>query len=165
MNKKVLVIEDDATLQSVLRYNLVREGYEVTTASDGAEGLELARTEKPDCILLDVMLPKMSGFEVCRILRQESRVPILMLTARDDETDKITGLDFGADDYMTKPFGMRELMARVRALLRRAEGQSTVDTPKTSIRIASLELDEPRHVISQNGKELTLNPKEYDLLA
>lgn len=109
----ILVVEDDQTLLSVLRYNLAKEGHRVLTATDGEAGLALARSEKPDLVLLDIMLPKMSGFEVCRILRKETSVPILMLTARDDESDKVLGLDLGADDYVTKPFSMRELLARV----------------------------------------------------
>src|SRR4030065_15823 len=120
-DSKVLIVEDDQTLLSVLEYNLAKEGYKVTTAIDGVQALEAARKQKPDLIILDIMLPKMSGFEVCRILRKEMTVPILMLTAKDDEIDKITGLDLGADDYMTKPFSMRELLARARCMLRRAE--------------------------------------------
>ena len=115
------MVEDDRNLLETIKYNLVKEGYETLAAVDGAEALEIARNEKPDLIILDIMLPIIDGFEVCRILRKEMTVPIIMLTARTDETDRIMGLDTGADDYMTKPFSLRELLARIRALLRRAK--------------------------------------------
>src|SRR5512136_819352 len=118
---KVLVVEDDRTLLEVLQYNLRQQGYDVLTAADGAAGLDAARSSKPDLIILDVMLPKIDGYEVCRILRREMTVPIIMLTAKIEETDRVVGLEVGADDYVTKPFSMRELMARVRAMLRRVE--------------------------------------------
>jgi len=118
---KILITEDDLNLRETIKYNLVKEGYEVAVAANGAEALEVARKEKPNLIILDIMLPKIDGFEVCRILRKEMSVPIIMLTARTDKTDKIVGLDVGADDYMTKPFSLRELLARVRALLRRTK--------------------------------------------
>ena len=108
MSNKILIVEDDPNILETLKYNLGREGYDTLTAVDGVQALETARTSKPDLIILDIMLPKMSGFEVCRILRKEMAVPIIMLTARDDEIDKITGLDLGADDYMTKPILLRE---------------------------------------------------------
>ena len=120
-DNKILIVEDDANLLETLKYNLRKEGYDVVTASDGEQALEVARREKPDLLILDIMLPKINGFEVCRILRKEMTVPILMLTAKADETDKIVGLEIGADDYMTKPFSMRELLARVRAMLRRTK--------------------------------------------
>ena len=119
MSQKVLVVEDETTLLETLAYNLERQGYEVSTAADGHAALEVARKEEPDLIVLDVMLPGLDGFEVCRILRKEMSVPILMLTARDEEVDKVVGLEMGADDYLTKPFSMRELLARVKAQLRR----------------------------------------------
>ncbi len=119
MGKKVLGVEDESTLRETLKYNLARQDYEVYTAADGPTALEVARREHPDLVVLDIMLPGLDGFEVCRILRQEMIVPILMLTARDEEVDKVVGLEVGADDYMTKPFSMRELLARVKALLRR----------------------------------------------
>ena len=119
MDDKILIVEDEPTLLETLEYNLTRQGYEVHTAADGLTALEVARREHPDVIVLDVMLPGIDGFEVCRILRREMSVPILMLTARVDEVDKVVGLEVGADDYLTKPFSMRELLARVKALLRR----------------------------------------------
>src|SRR4030043_345757 len=121
MGDKILLVEDDRTLLDVLKYNLVKEGYNVVTATDGAQALEVARTQKPELIVLDIMLPELNGLEVCRILRKDMTVPILMLTAKGEEIDKIVGLEVGADDYMTKPFSMRELLARVRAMLRRTE--------------------------------------------
>jgi len=114
---KILVVEDDQTLLDVLRYNLTKEGYEVVTAVDGVQALEVARSDRPGLIILDVMLPKLGGFEACRILRKEMITPILMLTAKVEEVDKVVGLEIGADDYMTKPFSLRELLARIRALL------------------------------------------------
>ncbi len=119
MAEKILVVEDELTLQETLAYNLKRQGYEVEMASDGPSALEIARSTQPNPILLDIMLPGLDGFEVCRLLRQEMSTPVLMLTARDDEIDRVVGLEVGADDYLTKPFSMRELIARVKALLRR----------------------------------------------
>ena len=119
MPEIILIVEDEVTLQETLAYNLKRQGYEVQTAGDGLAGLEIARRVHPNLILLDIMLPGMDGFEICRILRQEMNTPVLMLTARDDEIDRVVGLEVGADDYLTKPFSMRELLARVKAMLRR----------------------------------------------
>jgi len=161
---KVLIVEDDQSLTAALKYSLSKEGYDVANAVDGSQALDIARAEKPDIIILDVMLPKMSGFEVCRVLRKEMTVPILMLTAREDEADKVVGLDMGADDYMTKPFSVRELLARVRAMLRRAEMQA----PKSAgqvFRAGGIELDVARHTVAKNGAPVALTPKEFDLLA
>ena len=162
MSNKILIVEDDPNILETLKYNLGREGYDTLTAVDGVQALETARTSKPDLIILDIMLPKMSGFEVCRILRKEMAVPIIMLTARDDEIDKITGLDLGADDYMTKPFSMRELMARVRALLRRMEIKLVI--PETTVKFGDVEIDIRHHMITRAGITLNLSPKEFDLL-
>jgi two-component system OmpR family response regulator len=141
---------------------LTKEGYDTLTSVDGAQAMDVARAGKPDLIILDIMLPKMSGFEVCRILRKEMDVPIIMLTARDDEIDKVTGLDLGADDYMTKPFSIRELMARVRALLRRTETKPVI--PETAAKFGDLEIDTSHHMITRAGVTLNLSPKEFDLL-
>ncbi len=122
MTHKVLVVEDEPALVDTLEYNLLKQGYEVVIAMDGAKALDMARRERPDVVVLDIMLPVMDGFEVCRILRQETNVPILMLTARTDEVDKIVGLEVGADDYLSKPFSMRELMARQGVAASRAPG-------------------------------------------
>lgn len=164
-NIGVLIVEDDQTLLSVLEYNLAKEGYNVVTAADGVEALEAARRDKPDLIILDIMLPKMSGFEVCRILRKEMTVPILMLTAREDEIDKVVGLDLGADDYVTKPFSMRELLARVRAMLRRVEMQAPKPSGETLFKVGDIEVDIGCHTATKGGNVLNLTPKEFDLLA
>jgi DNA-binding response OmpR family regulator len=160
--KSVLVVEDEPTLVATLRYNLEREGHKVLTAADGETGLSLARTQRPDVVLLDLMLPGMSGLELCRILRRESTVPILMLTARAEETDKVVGLELGADDYVTKPFSMRELIARVGALLRRAELAPPAE--REVIVAGDLQVDLRRREASRNGEVLQLKPKEYELL-
>ena len=174
MNQKVLVVEDETTLLETLAYNLERQGYEVSMAADGRAALEVAREEEPDLIVLDVMLPGLDGFEVCRILRKEMSVPILMLTARDEEVDKVVGLEMGADDYLTKPFSMRELQARVKALLRRvrlvreevaaaADHQPTVEADEP-MRFGNLEIDLARREVRLDGEPVRLKPKEYELL-
>ena len=169
-NNKILVVEDDPTFRGVLRYNLTKEGYNVVTAVDGLQGIEVARSQKPDLIILDLMLPRMDGFEVCRILRKEMIVPILMLTARIEEIDKIAGLELGADDYMTKPFSLRELLARVRAMLRRTEmvkqeaDKDEAEVPQT-ISAGEIEIDLSRHTVLNDGNPVELTPKEFDLLA
>jgi DNA-binding response OmpR family regulator len=171
MPEKILIVEDEPVLQETLAYNLTHQGYLVETAEDGQLAIDLARRTQPDLILLDIMLPGLDGFEVCRLIRQEMNVPILMLTARDDEIDRVIGLEIGADDYITKPFSMRELMARVKAQLRRMrllrqEAESQVDSAsnKEILRFDNLILDLTRREVSCNDKVLTLKPKEYDLL-
>jgi DNA-binding response OmpR family regulator len=159
--KKVLIVDDEPTLVATVKYNLEREGYQVVTAADGESGLSVARAERPDLIILDLMLPGLDGFEVCRILRREMAVPILMLTAKTGEVDKVVGLELGADDYVTKPFSMRELLARVRALLRRAE----MPAEETNVvAAADLQVDLRRREASRCGQALVLKPKEFDLL-
>jgi DNA-binding response OmpR family regulator len=175
MEEKVLIVEDEPTLLETLEYNLARQGYQIYSAADGLTALEVARQERPDVIVLDVMLPGIDGFEVCRILRREMNIPILMLTARADEVDKIVGLEVGADDYLTKPFSMRELLARVKALLRRVrlikkELAAADDTPSQaethgdSLRFGDLTIDMTRREVLRNGEPVRLKPKEYDLL-
>jgi two-component system OmpR family response regulator len=161
---KILIVEDDRNLLDTLKYNLRKEGFEVVTATDGAEALNVARRDKPDLIILDIMLPKMSGFDVCRILRKEMTVPILMLTAKAEETDKIVGLEIGADDYMTKPFSLRELLARVRAMLRRVE-MDVAQPEEALLKVGDIEVDTARHQVTLSGKIVELTPKEFDLLA
>jgi DNA-binding response OmpR family regulator len=166
---RLLVVEDDLTLQETLEYNLAAEGYRVLTAADGFLALEVARKEKPDLVVLDVMLPGMDGFEVCRVLRREASVPILMLTARAGETDRVVGLEVGADDYLTKPFSMRELMARIKALLRRVrldrEASSQESAPPTHrLVFDDLTLDLDRHEAFLGATSLHLKPKEFELL-
>jgi two-component system OmpR family response regulator len=164
-DKKVLIVEDDRNLLDTLVYNVKKEGYDVVTSTDGEAAIVSAREEKPDLIILDIMLPTLNGLEVCRILRKEMTTPILMLTARNEEVDKIIGLEIGADDYMTKPFSMRELIARLRAMLRRADMTvSRLDSPGKTITTGTLEIDAERHRITDSGKELELSPREYDLL-
>ncbi|HBF41745.1 MAG TPA: DNA-binding response regulator [Anaerolineaceae bacterium] len=172
MSERILVVDDEKALLESLVYNLERQGYLVDSAADGHTALESARKNHPDLILLDIMLPGMDGFEVARTLRQESNIPILMLTARDDEIDRVVGLEVGADDYMTKPFSMRELLARVKAMLRRVRlireemsvkpQDSTPDAPP--LVFGNLEMDTIRHMVKLEGAELELNPKEYELL-
>ena len=171
MPEKILVVDDEISLQETLAYNLTREGYQVEVAGDGNQALHLARTSKPDLVILDVMLPGLDGFEVCRILRQEANIPVLMLTARDDEIDRVVGLEVGADDYLAKPFSMRELIARVKALLRRVRliredivtEKQEADQPKL-ITFDNLGIDLTRREVKLDGKVLPLKPKEYELL-
>ena len=146
---KILVVEDDPNILESVKYNLQKDGYDTLTAVDGAQALEIAGIGKPDLIILDILLPQMNGFEVCRILRKEMAIPIIMLTARDTEIDKITGLDLGADDYVTKPFSMRELMSRVRSLLRRDQIHPL--TCETKLKSGDLEIDIPHHVVKKAG--------------
>jgi DNA-binding response OmpR family regulator len=167
---KILVVDDEPTIVETIRYSLKKEGYEVAAALDGLKALEIARRERPDLVILDVMLPGIDGFEVCRALRRETIVPILMLTARDDEVDKVVGLELGADEYMTKPFSMRELIARVRAMLRRvqmlrAETAAPREETSETLRSSDLEIDLRGHRVFLGGREIALKPKEFDLLA
>jgi DNA-binding response OmpR family regulator len=167
MAKRILVVEDEPTIRETLRYNLVKEGYAVTEASTGTEALVEARRVRPDLILLDLMLPELSGLEVCRILRQEMQTPILVLTAKGTEVDKVVGLQIGADDYVTKPFSLSELMARITALLRRAE-MSAGSQQKPVVEVEALgdfRLDRPARTVTVAGEEVRLAPKEFDLLS
>ncbi len=169
MADKVLIVEDDQTLLDVLKYNLVKNGYNVIAAQDGVEALESARKENPDLIILDLMLPKMDGLEVTRVIRKDLNTPILMLTARAEEIDKILGLEMGADDYLTKPFSMRELLARAKALLRRSgmagEEKATGAGAVSNLRAGEIEVDLSRHSAIAKGGPIELTPKEFDLLA
>lgn len=162
--KRVLAVEDDETLLSLLRYNLENEGYGVITAQSGTKAIESARKRHPDLIILDIMLPDQDGFEVCRILRRETTIPIIMLTAKSQEVDKVVGLELGADDYITKPFSMRELLARVKASLRRSEMFPEISTLQKPIRSGNLEIDPSHHRVSLDGEKVDLSPKEFDLL-
>ncbi len=163
---KILLVDDEVALLETLRLNLQREQHTVVTATTGTTAVRLARAERPDLIILDVMLPELDGFEVCRLLRSEMTTPILMLTARDDQTDKVIGLELGADDYMTKPFHLRELLARVKAMLRRAEmGRQLAAPAEETLTAGDLTLSPARHRVMLRGVELNLRPKEFDLLA
>lgn len=158
----ILLVEDDPTLSETLRYNLEREGYSVSVAADGVQGLELARRQRPDLVILDIMLPRLDGYSVCRILRQENDVPIIMLTARQDEVDRIAGLELGADDYVSKPFSLGELLARVRAILRRAERHTPLS--REVIDAGQLRVDTGSRRVWRESVELNLSQKEFDLL-
>jgi len=173
MNEKILVVDDEISLQETLAYNLNKQGYDVKTTGDGNAVLDLAREWEPDMIILDVMLPGLDGFEVCRILRQEMTTPVLMLTARDDEIDRVVGLEVGADDYLVKPFSMRELLARVKAMLRRvrliieeiSHTQAEDGKPKSEVlTFDNLRIDLTRREITVNDEVVPFKPKEYELL-
>ncbi len=173
MSETILVVEDEPSLQETLVYNLEKQGYTVEAAGDGRSALDAARRLKPDLIVLDIMLPKLDGFEVTKILRREMTVPILMLTARDDEIDRVVGLEVGADDYLTKPFSMRELLARVKAQLRRTQLlRDELEKVKSPESRSSLEplifyklvINQTRREVMLDGQVLALKPKEYELL-
>ena len=172
MTETVLVVEDETALRETLAYNLKKEGYQVEAVGDGRIALDSARRLKPDLIVLDIMLPELDGFEVCRILRKEMTTPILMLTARDDEIDRVVGLEVGADDYLTKPFSMRELMARVKAQLRRArliqdemEKKRTSESPAQDVlTFDNLAVNRTRREVLLNSEPIQLKPQEYQLL-
>ena len=160
--QKILIVEDEPDMVLGLRDNFEFEGYEVVTASDGAAGLDKARSEKPDLMILDIMMPKLSGLEVCKTLRGEGfEKPIIMLTARGQEIDKVVGLELGADDYVTKPFSIRELLARVRAILRRTEGSKR---RLARYRFADVELDFEIYRATRAGEALDMSPREFELL-
>ena len=164
MPKRILVVEDDATIRETLAFNLKKEGYAVTSAADGAAALTQARSTRPDLILLDLMLPELSGLELTRILRQEADVPIIMLTAKESEVDKVVGLQMGADDYITKPFSLPELFARMTAVLRRSEqrdGHGETDED----RLGKLRIDRAGRRVFVDDVELRLTPKEWELLS
>ncbi len=163
--KKVLIIEDEKSIADIIRFNLIKEGYETDTAHDGKTGLEKALSTKPDLILLDVMLPIMDGFQVCKKIRESSIVPIVMLTAKEEEVDKVLGLELGADDYITKPFGMRELIARIKANIRRTDLVSSLqDTPSNVQEFGNLSIDLNRYEVQKDGVPLELTLREFELL-
>ncbi len=169
LGQKVLLVEDDPSLSQVIKYNLVKNGYDVLISPDGAMALEKTLNMRPDIIILDIMLPGLDGLEVCRILKSETDIPIIMLTARSEEMDKVLGLEIGADDYITKPFSMRELLARIKAVLRRQsnfkekQGKDQLPQGKT-IMLSGIKIDTTRHQVIHNGTLLELTPKEFDLL-
>ena len=165
----ILLVEDDESLAGVIRYNLVKNGYQVIAEADGYSAVETVRSARPDLVLLDVMLPVMNGFEVCRILSKESRVPIIMLTARGEEADKVLGLENGADDYITKPFGMPELLSRIKAVLRRRHpppdsAAAPIKPDSNMVGMSGILIDVSRHTVTLDGKPLELRPKEFELL-
>lgn len=171
MADKILVVDDEKSISKIIAYNLQKEGYDVLCADDGEMGLEIALNEKPDLILLDIMMPKMDGYEVCRKVRQVSNVPIIMLTARADEVDKVNGLEIGADDYVTKPFGNRELIARVKAHLRRSSAQKKAEEEngvsvlsENTQQFGEITIDFDRYEVYKRGEVVELTNREYDLL-
>lgn len=161
---KVLVVDDEPSIVELIRFNLEREGFKVTAAYSGGGLLDRIRAERPDLVILDIMLPGEDGLTICREIRKESNLPIIMLTAKDSETDKVLGLELGADDYITKPFSPRELIARVRAVLRRSSGEESAETKKQVLKVRDLMLDSEKHLVTLNGRELDLPPKEFELL-
>ncbi len=160
---RILVVDDEPSILKFLRANLESKGYEVLTVLDGAEALQIIEMELPDVVILDIMMPKMDGFEVCRRLREWSQIPIIMLSARGDESDKVKCLDLGADDYTTKPFGASELIARVRAVLRRTEAAATIPT-QPSFTSSDLKINFAKRQVTIAGNEVKLTPTEYALL-
>jgi len=163
--ESILVVEDEVNIAKLLTMYLEKDGYRVTVARDGQQGLERFERDHPDMVILDILLPKMDGLEVCRRIRRQSFVPLLMLTAKRDETDKIVGLELGADDYMTKPFSPREMVTRVRAILRRAK-QSTIAPAGIdgTMEFDDLLIDVPRHEVRVGSRLIALTAKEFDLL-
>ena len=165
--EKILVVEDEENILEAIKYSLTSEGFDVYGAEDGEKGLEMARELVPDLVLLDVMLPKIDGFEVCRMLRKDMDLPVFMLSAKAEEIDRVVGLEIGADDYITKPFSMRELVVRVRNSLRRrslASSENNSSDSKEIIKAGDLEIDLTSHVIRLNGESLEMKPREFDLL-
>jgi two-component system response regulator RegX3 len=160
--ERILLVEDEAALADTVRYNLEREGFSVTVAGDGRRALEIFGNEPHALVILDLMLPGMSGFDVCRSLRLRSDVPIIMVTAKDSEADKVTGLELGADDYVTKPFSVRELVSRVRANLRRVANPRLAEA--TSLEAGGISVDIERHEVKVDGRGMSLPPKEFELL-
>lgn len=167
MSKKILIVDDEKAIVDILNHNLVREGYTTTQAFDGEQAVEMAKTEKPDLILLDVMLPKKDGFSVCKEIRQTSNVPIIMVTAKEDVVDKIIGLELGADDYITKPFSVREAIARVKANLRKTEKyekEMQMGGTAPALKFGSLTLDVDRYEVKVDNKTVDLTLREFELL-
>lgn len=164
MSRTLLIVDDEPTLLETLADSFRQEGYRVVAASDGREALSQFRAEKPDLVMLDLMLPELSGVEVCRIIRQESGVPILMLTAKDGEIDKVIGLELGADDYVTKPFSLRELQARTRALLRRSDQALAAEKPPAVVDLGRVQVDLAGHRLLRDGEPLPVKPRAFELL-
>ena len=160
-NEKILIVEDEKPLVKILKYNFEKEGYRVCSALDGKAGLEAFDREKPDLVVLDVMLPKVGGFDVCKALRRDSKTPILMLTAKKEEVDRVLGLELGADDYVTKPFSVREVLARVKAILRRVSERSSA---AGVARAGGIEVDLERYETRLKGKPVALSTREFEFL-
>lgn len=163
MAYKLLIVDDESNIVDILRFNLEKEGYEVHTAENGKIGYQVFKEEKPDLLLLDIMMPELDGFGLCKMIREESNVPIIMLTARAEEVDKVLGLEFGADDYITKPFSVRELIARVKANLRR-QNMEEKSVPDKILRFGKLEIDTIQYKVTKDKEEINLTVREYELL-
>lgn len=163
--KKILIIEDEKSISDIIKFNLTKEGFVADTSFDGQEGLDKALSQNPDLVLLDIMLPIMDGFAVCRKIREKSNVPILMLTAKEEEVDKVLGLELGADDYITKPFGMRELIARIKANIRRNEAAASAKSEPANVQeFGNLAIDMNRYEVRKDDKPLELTLREFELL-
>ena len=166
--KKILIVEDEKNIAQVLQYNIIKSGYDAEIAGDGGVGLVRALSGEFDLILLDIMLPVMNGFEVCEQIRQRSQVPIIFVTAREEEKDKILGLDTGADDYVTKPFSFKELLSRIRANIRRSAGETIIEKKteeSVPVTIGDLSIDCAKYLVTKGGEPIELSKKDYDLLA
>jgi len=164
VSKKILIVDDEKNIVDILKFNLKKEGFTTVEAYDGEQGLEMALNQKPDLILLDIMLPKMDGFTVCRKIRETLSTPVLMLTAKEEEVDKVLGLELGADDYITKPFSPRELIARVKANLRRAVADENVKNTGSVINCGDLTIDVDRYEVQRNGEVIELTLREFELV-
>ena len=164
-SKRVLIIEDEKSISDIVKFNLSKEGFDVETAYDGKEGLDKALNSNPDIVLLDVMLPTIDGFEICKRIRENSTIPIIMLTAKEEEVDKVLGLELGADDYVTKPFGMRELIARIKANIRRTVFSDAVDSDEGTVQeFGNLVIDMNKYEVRKNDTPLELTLREFELL-
>lgn len=165
MNKKILVVDDEKPIADILKYNLEKEGYSVELAYDGEEAIDKTNNTNPDLVLLDIMLPKIDGFAVCKKIRQTNQLPIIMLTAKEEEVDKVLGLELGADDYITKPFGVRELLARVKANLRRADIPLGTEAGRTNCIVSgNLTIDLGKYEVRKDDKTIELTLREFELL-
>ena len=164
MSRKILVVDDEPNIVDIVTFNLKKDGYEVISAADGEKGLELALTENPELILLDIMMPKMDGFEVCKKIREKSQTPIIMLTARAEEIDTVLGFELGADDYVTKPFGVRALMARVKANLRRKDIPDNVTPGNNVLEFGDITIDLDLYEVRRRGEVIDLTRREFELI-
>lgn len=164
MAEKILIVDDEKPIVDSIKYTLYREGYDVVVSYDGEDALEKFKKESPDLIILDIMLPKLSGLEVCRIIRRTSNVPIIMLTAKGEDMDRVIGLELGADDYVPKPFSMRELVARIKAVLRRAKIPVASTKTKEKLEFDDVVIDVVGRIVTKRGEPIDLSPKEFDLL-
>jgi len=162
--EKILIVDDEKPIVDSIKYTLYKEGYDVVVAYDGEDALEKFKKENPDLIILDIMLPKLSGLEVCRIIRRTSNVPIIMLTAKGEDMDKVIGLELGADDYVSKPFSLRELVARIKAILRRTKLPVNSSKAKEKLEFDDVVIDIKGRIVTKKGVQVELSPKEFDLL-